>query len=206
MRDYTELDATADRLQRSAILGDKDALGDLLMLYRPLIRIICSNSLRKWRMESYAEDLTQDTILDAIRSWSTRDPTLGTFPSWIGGIARNCCLEFLYKNQVVFYAVPLPDNDTAEGDDEYHVDPLDGVAFHAWEQDSPSNPMPMANKFFIRKFSRAVTKERERKAKEKELQARPGSGNYRRDHRKKTVWEMKRIEKNRQAFASAANP
>jgi len=200
-----ERDAKIAALLRDAILGDRDALGELCELFRPAISARCHSHLAAWRLESYAPDLTQDIILELIRTFPTIDPCGGNLHGLIKVISLNTFYEFLKRNKVLTRQVPLPDNDDAEGE-EFVPDPLAAVSREAWERDCPSKPLSMANKYFVRRFGRAVTKERKRKAKEKELQSRPGSGNGRRDRRKTPWWEMKRIQKKRAAFAAGVEP
>jgi hypothetical protein len=141
-------------------------------------------------------------MLEIVEAFPRISPYPGNLPALVKTITLHTIYAFMKRNRVLQRSVPLPDNDDAE-DHEYHADPLDGLSREAWERDSPPVPVSMANKFKPRRLGRAATAKKKARAKEKELQSRPGSGNYRRDKRRTSAWELKRIEKERQAFAQA---
>ncbi|HVN26406.1 MAG TPA: sigma-70 family RNA polymerase sigma factor [Candidatus Paceibacterota bacterium] len=74
-----------DVLLHHAIQGDSDALGTLLMLHRSQVLRICS---KRHPNPSIAEELTQETFVNAIRGFNNYRET-GTFSHWLSRIAKN---------------------------------------------------------------------------------------------------------------------
>ena len=189
-------------LFRAAILSGGDALGELCEALRPSIFYRCRCYLATWRVESYAEDVTQDVLLEVVEAFPRIAPYNGNLLGLVRTITLNTLYAFMKRNRVLLRSVSLPDNEDAE-DQEYRADPLDGLSREAWERDSPPTPVSMANKYKGRRLGRAATAKKKARAKEREQQAKPGSGNYRRDPRRITAWELKRVGKERTAFAEA---
>ena len=199
---YEQMDVQIAALLRASILGDREALGDFCEAFRPSIYFRCRSYLQTLRLESHAEDLVQDVLLEVVKAFPRIDPYGGNLHALIKTITLTTLYGFLKRNRVMLGKVPLPDNDDAEKY-EYRADPLDSLSREVWESDHPSKPPTMANRNTPRVIGRATREKMKLRAKEKELQLRPGSGNYRRDHRKMTVWDLKRIEKERMAWANS---
>ena len=153
--------------------------------------------------ESYAEDVVQDVFVDVIKSFSKFDPATGPFFPRLWKIVRNTLHDQIHKDRVRLREVPLPDNTEAEGQ-ELQVDPLDQLSREAWETEVPTQPIPMSNRFGLRRFGRATVKAREERCKEKEAALATARGRKKRSHRYKPVWEIAKINRNRKAFAEAS--
>lgn len=189
-------------LFRAAINGGPEALGDFCEAFRPAIFFRVRCYLSTWHIESETEDLVQDVLCELVEAFPRISPSYGNLHALVKTITLHTIYAFMKRERILLKSVQLPDNDDAE-DHEYLADPLDMVAREAWERDSLPVPVSMANKHKPHRLGRAATAKKKARAKEKELQSRPGSGNYKRNKRKISAWDLKRIEKERTAFAQA---
>lgn len=125
-------------LLRRALQGDSDALGRILMAFRgPVENNIC-RFLVKFRMESYADDLVQDTFLLAVAGFHRYDPVGGNIHPWLKQIATNVCLRWARDNQVALAEGPI----SVEGDDpDEPIDRTDATCATVWTADATAEPV-----------------------------------------------------------------
>jgi DNA-directed RNA polymerase specialized sigma24 family protein len=79
-------------LVRAAILGDKDALGDLCILCKPIFTGYIYNYLTKRNLPlSMLEDLLQDTYYAVVKSFPYYDPSSGNIVPLMRTIVERVC-------------------------------------------------------------------------------------------------------------------
>jgi RNA polymerase sigma-70 factor (ECF subfamily) len=83
--------------------------------FRPLLMHKALHSMRL-RMED-AEDLVQDTMVCACRSWDTFDPSRGALPTWLSAILTNQYKDRLRRNAGKPPSLPLDEDLVAHGAD-----------------------------------------------------------------------------------------
>lgn len=114
------------QLFQRASAGEEAAF---VALYRRWQGGIYRYSLRLSSSTAIAEDVTQEVFL-ALMDKAGFDPSLGTFPAYLYGIARNQVLRRLSRERLF-----IPMEEEAEGEQEWshaawtvQCDPLDGMA------------------------------------------------------------------------------
>jgi RNA polymerase sigma-70 factor (ECF subfamily) len=96
-----------DLLQR-AVAGDESAF---VLIYRRWQGRVYRFALHMSGSPSLAEDVTQEAFMALLRGSNRFDPTLGTVPGYLLGIARNHVRRRLDSDRVL---VPLPEPETSD--------------------------------------------------------------------------------------------
>ena len=86
-------------LQRVAN-GDDDALREL---YRAHHRLAFALAVRVLGREDAAEDVVQEAFLRVWRNAARFDPSKAGFPTWLGRIVRNLCIDQLRRKGAISY-------------------------------------------------------------------------------------------------------
>ncbi len=79
---------------RRFLSGDKSALEQIVILYRPGLQNYINSIVKNF---SVAEDLTEDTFVKLLTK-KPRDKTGASFKTWLYTIGRNAAIDWLRKN------------------------------------------------------------------------------------------------------------
>jgi DNA-directed RNA polymerase specialized sigma24 family protein len=114
--------AEADERLRRAIQGDRDALGGILMDFKPVLEYKVHQYLSKFRLESHVDDLVQDIYVEAIAGFGSYDPIYGSFNTRLRIIAYNNLVRWARDNPMLLREVPLDwDVETLDEDDDIYI-------------------------------------------------------------------------------------
>ena len=120
-------------LVRAAILGDKDALGDLCILCKPIFAGYIYNYLTQRRLPlSTAEDLLQDTYLSVVKSFPYYDPTSGNIVPLMRTIVERVCAAEANRKENRRREIPMSNIDGSEEEDDSDYTVTDGMVAAAW--------------------------------------------------------------------------
>jgi len=177
-------------LVRAAILGDKDALGDLCVLFKPIFAGYIYNYLTKRHLPlSMEEDLLQDTYLSVVKSFPYYDPSSGNIAPLMRTIVERVCAANANLIENRKKEIPMSDLDEDSEDSDWTA--TDAMVVSAWmAENSPGyTEGPIAPE-------KATTPKRPRlyKTPPKPKKARP---------RRLSEDELQRREKSRQEWAAA---
>ena len=125
-------------LMVQAIRGDLDALGIILMAFRGPVENTVGKFLRKFRMETYTEDLIQDTFVQAIAGFPRYNPSGGNCSPWLNRIAKNVCIKWARKNGLLLNEEPIT---TVIEDPEEPVFLPDAITAAVWTADTTAEPV-----------------------------------------------------------------
>jgi len=180
-------------LVRAAILGDKDALGDLCILCKPIFaKHIHEYVTRRGFSPSMAEDLLQDTYLEVVKSFPYYDPAMGSgnvFGLMKTIVTRVCAVhsklaEYRRKE------IPMSDLDDSEDSEDSGWTVTDGMVAAAWmAENSPGYteaPIPSEKATTPKRPRLCKTPPKPKKARARRL----------------SEDELQRREKSRQAWAA----
>ena len=138
--------AAEDKLLRDALTGGSEELGVLLMFYRPRMYWEVRQSLARWRLQRDTEDVTEDSLCDAIKSWPTYSPQGGgSIKRWLTTIARHTAIRHALANRVAMNEISLTEPEEDEDEDNYRVSPLDIIARDQWVVENTAQPAKPQN-------------------------------------------------------------
>jgi DNA-directed RNA polymerase specialized sigma24 family protein len=139
-------------LVRAAILGDKDALGELCILCKPIFTGYIYKYLTERNLPlSKAEDLLQDTYLSVIESFPYYDPTVrnGNPAALMQTIVERVCATNAKLKENRRKEIPMSDLAGSEDSDDSDWTVTDGMVAAAWmAENSPGyveSPPPLQN-------------------------------------------------------------
>lgn len=120
-------------LVRAAILGDKDALGQLCDLCKPIFTGYIYNYLTQRHLPmSMAEDLLQDTYLSIVKSFPYYDPTSGNIVPLMRTIVERVCAAEANRKENRKKEIPMSDLDGSEDSDDSDWTVTDVIVAAAW--------------------------------------------------------------------------
>jgi hypothetical protein len=137
-------------LVRAAILGDKDALGELCILCKPIFTGYIYNYLTQRRLPlSMAEDLLQDTYLSIVKSFPYYDPSTGNIVPLMRTIVERVCAAEANRKENRRKEIPMSDLEGTEDSEDSDWTITDGMVAAAWmSENSPGyveSPPPLQN-------------------------------------------------------------
>lgn len=143
----------AAQLVRAAILGSKDALGDLCILCKPTFTGYIYNYLTERNLPlSKAEDLLQDTFESVVKSFHYYDPTASSgsiIPLMRTIVERVCATDAKYKVNRLRTAPMSNISETDEDSADSGWTLTDATVVSAWmAENSPGyveSPLPLQN-------------------------------------------------------------
>lgn len=163
--------AEQDTFLRRALLGDKEALGELLMSYRPMVGSLVYKFLGKHELTHYEDDVVGDVLLAAVAGFKRYKPQEGaSFSTWLGTVAVNQCRNFLRKG--LDREVPLEYRYLDWNGEEIETSHADAAAVRGWmmEQQGESFPPMQPNNGNKRRGGlRARLKEKALRRKRKKI-------------------------------------
>jgi DNA-directed RNA polymerase specialized sigma24 family protein len=137
-------------LVRAAILGDKDALGELCILCKPIFTGYIYNYLTQRRLPlSMAEDLLQDTYLSIVKSFGYYDPSSGNIIPLMKTIVARVCASKADLMENRRKETPMSNLDGSDDSDDSDWTVTDGMVAAEWmAENSPGyieSPPPLQN-------------------------------------------------------------
>jgi DNA-directed RNA polymerase specialized sigma24 family protein len=137
-------------LVRAAILGDKDALGELCILCKPIFTGYIYKYLTQRHLPlSMAEDLLQDTYLSIIKSFPYYDPSSGNIVPLMRTIVERVCAANANLKENRRKEIPMSDLAGSEDSEDSDWTVTDAMVVNAWmAENSPGyieSPPPLQN-------------------------------------------------------------
>jgi DNA-directed RNA polymerase specialized sigma24 family protein len=135
-------------LVRAAILGDKDALGELCILCKPIFAGYIYKYLTQRRLPlSMGEDLLQDTYLSVCKSFHYYDPTSGNIVPLMRTIVERVCAANANLKENRRKEIPMSNLDGSEDSEDFDWTITDAMVVSAWAaENSPGyveSPLPL---------------------------------------------------------------
>lgn len=177
-------ESRAIRLLREAILGNKESLGELFLMHRPMIKGYINKFIeQRYLPVSLAEDLLQDIYEAACESFEYYDPTVrnGDMGGLLQTIAARVCASNANLKENRRKEIPMSDLDGSEDSDDGDWTVTDGMVATAWmaenyqgyvESPPPLQKATSPNRPKLYKTPPRTKKVRSRRLPEDELQRR----------------------------------
>ena len=127
-------------LVRAAIGGDKDALGDLCILFKPIFAGYIYRYLSKRHLPmSMSEDLLQDTYVAVCKSFPYYDPSSENIIPLMKTIVRRVCAAEADRKANRLRTVPMSNIDgTDEDSEDSEWTVTDAMVVSAWMSENSS--------------------------------------------------------------------
>ena len=145
-------ESKAIRLLRAAILGDKESLGELLLMHRPTFIGYINKYIEQRHLPvSLAEDLLQDTYEAACKSFEYYDPTIrnGNMGGLMQTIVERVCAANANLKENRKKEIPMSNIDGSEDSEDSDWTVTDGMVAAVWmAENSPGyveSPPPLQN-------------------------------------------------------------
>jgi len=196
-----ERDSAAIPLLTESIRGNREALGDLIMLFRPVIGTRVYLFLSYYGLEQSVDDVVQEAFIKIIKDFRLFIPRphlmAAGFQAWAVLLTRTACLQFLsdLKTRTARWEIPIEGSD----DEELKAStPADSLSMAAWEQESTQRETPPPSQSRRTAPRRGPTrKNKTAPARNHQSPARPWN--------KKTRWEVTQINRQRAAYLNTSD-